>query len=105
MTPIDPTVVIERMARRLRAGGAQHPVAGAVAVAARGHARMALEVFAGAVELPAETVRSAELGDVAFGSLPAAIGAHAGATGADLLALADLEAEWGSGPSVSAAAP
>ena len=105
MSAIDPTLVIERMARRLRAEGAVHPVAAAVAVAARGHARMAVEVFAGAVELPVEAVRSAEVGSVPFGSLPGAIGVQAGATGADLLALADLEAEWRNGPPASAAAP
>jgi hypothetical protein len=94
MTGIDPTVVIERMARRLRADCAPHPVAGAVAVAARGHACLALHEFADVMCLPVEAVRSAELGLVAFGELPAAIGAQVGATGADLLALADLEVEW-----------
>ena len=105
MTPIDPTVVIERMARRLRADGAAHPVAAAVSVAARGHACLALHEFADEVELSPEIVRSAELGSVAFGELPAAIGAQAGETGADMLALADLEAEWRNDPPASAAAP
>lgn len=103
MTPIDPTLVIERMARRLRSEGAAHPVAGAVAVAARGHARLAIAEFAGAVALSVEVVESAERGTVPFGELPAAIGAQAGETGADLLALADLEAEWRAQPPSRAA--
>ncbi len=105
MSAIDPTVVIERMARRLRADGAEHPVAAAVSVAARGHACLGLHEFADAVELPAELVRSAELGSVAFGELPAAIGAQVGETGADLLALADLEAEWRNAPPIVATGP
>ncbi|MEZ5247176.1 MAG: hypothetical protein R2707_18965 [Acidimicrobiales bacterium] len=105
MSGIDPTVVIERMARRLRADRAPHPVAGAVALAARGHTCLTLHEFAAVVDLPAATVRSAELGCVAFGELPSAIGAQAGETGADLLSLADLEVEWRSGPPASAAAP
>lgn len=98
MTAIDPTVVIERMARRLRDEGAAHPVAGAVALAARGHACLPLPEFAASVGLAVENVRSAELGWVAFGELPAAIGAQVGETGADLLALADLEVEWRRSP-------
>ena len=105
MTALDPPVVIERMARRLRAGGTAHPVAAAVSVAARGHARLSLHEFADAVEVPTEIVRSAELGSIAFGELPAAIGAQVGETGADLLALADLESEWRDEPPASAAGP
>lgn len=103
MTAIDPTVVIERMARRLRASGAAHPVAAAVSVAARGHTRMPVEEFAVAAELPAEFVRAAERGVVAFGELPPAIGIQVGDTGADILALADLEASWRDGPPSRAA--
>ena len=103
MTGIDPTIVIERMARRLRADHAPHPVAGAVALAARGHAGLPLHEYAAAAGLPAEAIRSAELGLVAFGELPAVIGAQVGETGADLLALADLEVQWRSGPPVRAA--
>ena len=103
MTPIDPTVVIERMATRLRSQGATHPVAGAIAVAARGHMRMGQCEFAVAVDLPVELVRSAETGAIPFGELPAAIGEHVGAAGADLLALADLEAAWRNEPPFRAA--
>ncbi|MEQ8842350.1 MAG: hypothetical protein RIB98_15300 [Acidimicrobiales bacterium] len=103
MRPIDPTVVIERMAGRFRAGGTMNPVAAAVSVAARGHACLSLHDFAESIGLPVETVRSAELGAVAFGELPPAIGGRAGATGADLLALADLEATWRNDPPVRAA--
>ena len=100
MTAIDPTVVIERMARRLRSQGVANPVAGAVSVAARGHVRMAQPEFAAAVGLPVELVRSAETGVVPFGELPASMGEHVGATGADLLALADLEAVWRNDPPI-----
>lgn len=105
MIGIDPTVVIERMARRLRAEGAAHPVAGAVALAARGHARMDAGEYAEAVGLPVEVVGSAESGDISFGQLPATVGEQAGALGADLLALADLEASWRNGLPASAAGP
>lgn len=105
MTAIDPTVVIERMARRLRAHGAQHPVAGAVSVAARGHARMAPEVYAAAIGLSREAVESAESGEIAFGELPSVVGSQAGALGVDLLALADLEATWRNDPPALAADP
>ncbi|MDW3217119.1 MAG: hypothetical protein R8F63_00790 [Acidimicrobiales bacterium] len=105
MTAIDPTVVIERMARRLRSDGVAHPVAAAMSVAARGHARLAVDEFAAAVSLPVAVVRSAERGVVAFGELPPAIGLQVGETGADLLALADLEASWRDGPPVRATGP
>ncbi len=98
MTNIDPTAVIERMARRLRASGAPHPVAGAVSLAARGRTRLGQADFAATVELLADTVDSAERGDVPFGSLPPEIGLIAAATGADLLTLADLETHWRTGP-------
>jgi hypothetical protein len=105
MTPIDPTVVIERMARRLRSEGATHPVAGALATAVRGHARMAQADFAAATGVPVEILRSAETGATAFGELPAAIGEQASATGADFLALADLDAAWRADPPAQAAWP
>ena len=98
MTHIDPTAVIERMARRLRARGAPHPVAGAVSLAARGHTRLDRADFAATVELLADTVDCAERGDVPFGSLPPEIGLIAAATGADLLTLADLETHWRTDP-------
>ena len=105
MTPIDPTLVIERMAKRLRSEGVAHPVAGAIAIAARGHLRMAQPEFAQAIDSSVEAVRSAETGFVPFGQLPGPIGRHAGATGADLLALADLESAWHNDPPARATGP
>ena len=84
MTPIDPTVVVERMARRLRSDGADHPVAGAVALAARGATKLPLHAFARSVDLLPDVVVNAERGAVALGDLPSEIGALAFATGADL---------------------
>ena len=94
MTPIDPTIVIERMAGRLRAAGAPHPVSGAAAVAARGHARMGQDEFAEQAGLLVSVVERAERGDTPFGELPRRIGSGVAATGADILALADLEQTW-----------
>ncbi len=105
MSLLDPTLVIEQMARRLRAGGATHPVAGAVSLAARGHARMAQIEFAQHADLLVDLVRSSERGEVAFGDLPASIGSVATAAGADLLALADLEMCWRTEPPVEASGP
>lgn len=94
MSSFDPTLTIERMARRLRSRGAAHPVAGAVALAARGSRRLGADDFAVEMGLLGDVVRSAERGDVPLGSLPTEIGALAFATGADLLALTDLERQW-----------
>ena len=105
MTPIDPTIVIERMAGRLRSTGAPHPVAGAVAVAARGHARMGQHEFAQREGLSVSLVERAERGDTAFGQLPGPIASGVAATGADLLALADLEQTWRNEPPIFATAP
>lgn len=105
MTPIDPTAVIERMAGRLRAAGAPHPVSGAAAVAARGHARMGQDEFAQQEGLSVSIVERAERGDTAFGQLPGIIASGVAATGADLLALADLEQTWRNQPPTFATAP
>ena len=103
MTRIDPTLVLEHMARRLRTGGAAHPVAGAVALAARGHTRLDHIEFAADVGRSLELVSSNEGGGVAFGDLPSDIGMAVVAAGADLLALADLEKEWQNHPPDQAA--
>jgi len=105
VTAIDPTVVIERMARRLRAEGAEHPVAAALAVAARGHARLTAHEYAASVGLPVDLIDSAETGGIAFSDLPMVVGEQTGAIGADLLSLADLEASWRTDPPIRAAAP
>jgi len=94
MTRIDPTIVIERMAGGLRSAGADHPVAGAVALAARGHCRLEQGEFAATVGCSVEHIRSTEIGDIAFGDLPDHVGDAAVVLGVDLFALADLEQEW-----------
>lgn len=103
MTSIDPTLTIERLARRLRSGGADHPVAGAVALAARGATKLPLGDFARSVDLLPDVVVNAERGAVSLGDLPSEIGALAFAAGADLLSLTDLETAWRNGPPRQAA--
>ena len=98
VTGLDPTDVVEHFARRLRRLGAPHPVAGAVALAARGTTRLAAPDFSALVRLPVEVVGRAERGEIAFGELAPPIGAAAASTGADLLALADLAREWSDAP-------
>jgi hypothetical protein len=100
MNGIDPTRTVERLAERLRAAGASHPVAGAVSLAARGHARLDVGAWADLVELPATDVAAAEAGSVPFGELPGPIGRRADAIGLDLLSLADLERTWRSVPPI-----
>jgi hypothetical protein len=98
MNGIDPTLVIEHLARRLRRGGAAHPVAAAISLAARGATCLAAPEFSTLVDLPVETVARSERGEISFGELAPSIGAAAAATGADLLALADLSLEWRGAP-------
>lgn len=62
--------LLERVAVRLAHEGAAHPVAGAAALAARGHAGMDQAAFARAHELAVETVDAAERGDLPLNELP-----------------------------------
>ena len=94
MTRIDPTRTIELLARRLRLRGAAHPVAGAVAQAARGASCLAVAEFSEEMNLTVDLVTRAERGCVSFGLLPSQIGLAAAGTGADLFALAGLVREW-----------
>jgi hypothetical protein len=94
MSRIDPTLTIERLARRLRRAGAVHPVAGAVAQAARGASCLSLPRFSALMDLSPRSVGMAERGEVPFGELAPCVGRAASCAGADLLALADLELEW-----------
>ncbi len=98
MSGVDPTNVIERMASGLRSAGAAHPVAGAVALAARGHARLDQREFAASVGQSVDHIQSTEIGEIAFGDLPPHVGNTAAALGVDLLALADLENAWHTAP-------
>lgn len=93
--PSDLTRVCERIADRLHRSGATHPVAAAVALAARGHLGLDIDGFARAVGLGVDTVRSAEAGDIAWEDLPDVLGAVVESMpSVDLLALADLDAGY-----------
>lgn len=69
---VSPTDVIVRLAAALLVEGFEHPVAGAVAQAARIHALAAPEPFAERLGVDGFTLRRAEAGLVAFDRLPAA---------------------------------
>ena len=93
--PSDLTRVCERLARHLDRSGATHPVAAAVALAARGHRGRDTDEFAGVLGLPVDTIRRAESGDIAWEELPDIIGDLLEAMpNIDLLALADLDAAY-----------
>jgi len=87
----DATAMCELLALRLDEQGARHPVAGAVALAARGHLGLAQREFAQFVGLDSADVQSSEKGEVPFGELPRELGSVlAQIEGLDLLALADM---------------
>lgn len=87
----DATAACERLARRLERSGAVHPVAGAMALAARGHIGVARQEFADLVGLDVAYLGAVEDGRVPFGRLPTEIDwVLAEIDGLDLLALADL---------------
>lgn len=67
---VDVVAFVERLAERLREDGTPHPVAAAVALAARGRRRSAPEAFAGESGIEAGVVRRAEAGEVPFADLP-----------------------------------
>lgn len=94
MTSIDRTALTEHLARRLRAEGATHPVAGAVVIAARGSRQLSLPEFSVEVGVSVDLIKAAEAGRAEFAAIPAAVGAAAASTGIDLLSLADLERRW-----------
>ena len=93
--PSDLTRVCERIADRLHRSGAIHPVAAAVALAARGHCGIGVDEFARTVGLSVDTVRSAEAGDIAWEELPDVLGSLVESIpSVDLLTLADLDASY-----------
>lgn len=93
--PSDLTRVCERLAQQLHRRGATHPVAAAVALAARGHLGLAVDEFADTVDLPIDTVQRAEAGDIAWEHLPDILGSILDTMpGIDLLALADLDSSY-----------
>ena len=71
-TTVSPTDVIIRLAAALLLEGHRHPVAAAVAQAARMHVLAAPEAFAERLAIDIFTVHRAEAGLVAFDRLPAA---------------------------------
>jgi len=80
----------ELLSKRLAATGAVHPVAGAVALAARGHLGMSRDEFAELNGLDSCLVAAAEEGRVPFGRLPSEIDwVLDDIKGLDLLSLAD----------------
>lgn len=71
-TAVSPTDVIIRLAAALLVEGFRHPVAAAVAQAARIHALAAPSPFATRLGIDEFTLHRAEAGAVPFGALPAA---------------------------------
>ena len=95
---LDMTLFCERLAERLRSQGVSHPVAAAVALAARGHRGVDVEPFAAAIGLDAHQLRQIEAGTVAFADLPDEVAlAFARIPSASLFLMADLDREMASG--------
>ena len=91
---LDFTIFCERLAERLRSGGASHPVAAAVALAARGQRGVDVDEFAAAIGVAADALRQIEAGNVAFADVPDELAfAFADIPSARLLLMADLERE------------
>ena len=91
---VDVTLFCERLAERLRSKGVAHPVAAAVALAARGHRGADIEPFATAIGVDADELRAIEAGTVAFADLPDELAfAFVDFPSASLFLMADLE--WG----------
>lgn len=90
----DATAMVERMAAQVRAAGFGHPVAAAVALAARVSELTGAQEFADRHGVPLARLVEAEAGIVRFGELPQAYDPVLATLGIDLLSLADLEASW-----------
>lgn len=90
----DATAMVVRMAVQARTAGLDHPVAAAVALAARVGQLVGPEEFAERTGVPIAQLVEAEAGTVRFGDLPWGYDSVLGALDVDLLSLADLEAEW-----------
>ncbi|MEM7141933.1 MAG: hypothetical protein AAF548_12970 [Actinomycetota bacterium] len=90
----DATALVERMAVQARTAGVDHPVAAAVARAARVSSLSGPEAFAERIGVSVVRLVESESGAVRFGDLPIAYDDTLGELGVDLLSLADLEAEW-----------
>ena len=91
---LDFTIFCERLAERLRSRGASHPVAAAVALAARGQRGVDVDEFAAALGIDGEQLRQIETGNVAFADVPDELAfAFADIPSARLLLMADLDRE------------
>ena len=90
----DATAMIERMAVHARTAGLEHPVAAAVALAARVSQLSGPEEFAERTGIPVTRLAEAEAGCLRFGELPQGYDTVLAGLGADLLSLADLDREW-----------
>lgn len=86
--------MIERMAVTARGAGLEHPVAAAVALAARVSRLSGPEEFAEGAGFSLDQLEAAEGGRLRFGELPPAYDPILAALDVDLLSLADLEIEW-----------
>jgi len=85
----DATAMCELLGRRLAVRGAPHPIAGAVALAARGHLGLDQKGFADLIGLGVTEISEAETGMVPFGRLPCELDwVLEDIEGLDLLALA-----------------
>ncbi len=92
--PADITTTVEIVAARLLQRGATHPVAAALAIAARGQDGTTVDEFAAARGLDVSEVRALEAGAVPLEDLPDLIADVLDRTGrVDLLAMADLDAD------------
>jgi hypothetical protein len=87
----DATAMVERMAAQAHDAGLVHPVAAAVALAARVSQLAGPEEFAERTGVPITRLVEAEAGTVRFGELPLAYDAVLAELGLELLSLADLE--------------
>jgi hypothetical protein len=92
----DLTSFCERLAERLSARGAAHPVAAAVALAARGAHGVDVGTFANDIGVAARALRQVEAGTVAFADLPDELAcAYARIPSANLFLTADLDSRMG----------
>lgn len=88
----DLTLLCLRLAEELHSDGAEHPVAAALAVAARGVSGLEPAAFARHLGWDEATVRATESGLVGFADLPPEVGDLLASTGRiDFLQVADLE--------------
>ena len=88
----DLTLLCLRLAEELHSDGVEHPVAAALAVAARGVSGLEPAAFARYLGWDEATVRATESGLVGFADLPPEVGDLLASTGRiDLLQVADLE--------------